>query len=71
MDIMKALTEKYDYNKPIILKDIKLVGPNDENIRKKKQALIIPRSNWLKCLTNRSNYKRTAFSFLMLNAVRL
>lgn len=33
MDIMQTLIEKYDYNEPIILKDVKLDGVSDENIR--------------------------------------
>ena len=33
MDIMQTLIEKYDYNEPIILKDVKLNGISDENIR--------------------------------------
>jgi predicted transcriptional regulator of viral defense system len=33
MDIMQTLIEKYDYNEPIILKDVKLDGISDENIR--------------------------------------
>ena len=33
MDIMQTLIGKYDYNEPIILKDVKLDGISDENIR--------------------------------------
>jgi predicted transcriptional regulator of viral defense system len=33
MDIMQILIEKYDYNEPIILKDVKIDGISDENIR--------------------------------------
>lgn len=33
MDIMQTLIDKYDYNEPIILKDVKLDGISDENIR--------------------------------------
>jgi predicted transcriptional regulator of viral defense system len=33
MDIMQTLIKKYDYNEPIILKDVKLNGVSDDNIR--------------------------------------
>lgn len=33
MDIIQTLIEKYDYDEPIILKDVKLKGISDENIR--------------------------------------
>jgi len=33
MDIMQTLIEKYNYNEPIILKDVKLDGISDENTR--------------------------------------
>lgn len=33
MDIMEALIKKYNYNEPIILKDVEIEGISDENIR--------------------------------------
>ena len=33
MKIMETLIKKYNYNEPIILKDVKIEGMSDENIR--------------------------------------
>lgn len=40
MDIMQTLIEKYDYNEPIILKDVELDGISDENIRQVFSRLV-------------------------------